>query len=122
MKIFYTKLVFYFSFIINQALSQSISSILHIPPSSVYESESLNIEAIYDGDSIVENVILYHRIVGQFGFQELYMENNLVSWNATILSQFIDQKGLEYLIVFNFNDGSSIAYPKSKPFESPKNM
>ncbi len=120
MKKIFVQLFFIFLHISSLLLSQQRNSILHIPPSLAIEDQSLNIEAIFDGESIIQNAVLYHRIVGQSGFQELYMENNLVSWNATISSQFINENGLEYLMVFNLIDGSSIAYPEIDPFESPK--
>ena len=120
MKKIFVQLFFICLHISSLLLSQQRNSILHIPPTSAFENQPLNIEVLFDGKSTVENAILYHRIVGQSGFQEIFMEYDLVSWNAIVSSQFLNKKGLEYLIVFNLDDGSSVAYPEINPFESPK--
>ena len=120
MKKIFVQLLFVCLHISSLLLSQQRNSILHIPPTSAFENQPLNIEVLFDGKSSVQNAILYHRIVGQSGFQEIFMEYDLVSWNAIVSSQFINKKGFEYLIVFNLDDGSSVAYPEINPFESPK--
>ena len=120
MKKIFVQLLFICLHISSLLLSQQRNSILHIPPTYAFENQPLNIEVLFDGKSSVQNAILYHRIVGQSGFQEIFMEYDLVSWNAIVSSQFINKKGLEYLIVFNLDDGSSVAYPEINPFESPK--
>tara|TARA_A100001037_G_scaffold305305_1_gene344899 strand:- start:1366 stop:4095 length:2730 start_codon:yes stop_codon:yes gene_type:complete len=116
----FVKLFFICLHISSLLLSQQLNSILHIPPSSAFQNQPLNIEVIFDGESTIQNAILYHRIVGQSGFQELFMEYDLVSWNAIIPPQFVNEKGLEYLIIFNLTNGSTVAYPEFNPFESPK--
>ena len=50
-------------------------------------------------EKVLWKMLSYIRIVGQSGFQEIFMEYDLVSWNAIVSSQFLNKKGLEYTYI-----------------------
>jgi len=100
----------------------AVSTLYHIPPTSPILGEPIKIEAIVLGDEVVEEAILYHRTVGQTGYHELRMIFQAGSWKANVSSEFVTSYGLEYALIFFLQDGSSLAFPRDNPLDSPHRL
>ena len=93
-------------------------SILHLPPAGAIAGSPLTLEVIVEGS--VNSARLYHRTAGSSGYQEQNMIFDISTWKAIIPGNFITEKGLEYAIIFSFNDGSIRGFPASNAMGSPQ--
>ena len=93
-------------------------SILHLPPAGAIAGSPLTLEVIVEGS--VNSARLYHRTAGSSGYQEQNMIFDISTWKAVIPGNFITEKGLEYAIIFSFNDGSAQGFPANNAMTAPQ--
>jgi len=94
-------------------------SLYHIPPDPPIAGEPLTIEAGLFGDAAVLNARLFHRVTGSQSFQEVHMQFSNGTWYGTIPGGHVNEKGLEYAVVFTLADFSVLAFPSEDPFDEP---
>lgn len=109
-------------FILSANLLLATSTLYHIPPASPTSGEAIDIEAVVVGDSEVVEGTLYHRTVGQAGFHESRMTFQGGIWKGTIPAGRVTVSGVEYALVFQLIDGSSLAFPREDPMDSPHRL
>jgi len=94
--------------------------IYHIPPQIVETGEPIEIIAILESEIPVLSAKVLHRTPGDNSFHEIIMQPKADEWASTIPGNFLTIDGLEYYILFEFSDGSIVAFPSEDPMNSPQ--
>ncbi len=91
----------------------------HVPPMGAVAGQTVELEAILEGQRIIVEAKVFHRIAGKSGFHETRMALSAGVWRAGISREFVTEQGLEYAIIFNLDNGSSVAFPANDPLDLP---
>ncbi len=96
--------------------------IYHIPSLTIETGEPIEIIAILDSDIPVLSAKVLHRTPGDNSFHEIIMQPKADEWASIIPKNFSTIDGLEYYILFEFADGSIVAFPSEDPMNSPQSV
>ena len=95
------------------------SYLFHEPPVEVRTGKDLILSVMPISDNRVVEAKGYYRIKGNLSFQEMHLQNMVVSWEMRIDGSALSAKGLEYCFIFKMSDGGMLAFPKENPLEQP---
>ncbi|MDP6965989.1 MAG: hypothetical protein QF551_01810 [Candidatus Marinimicrobia bacterium] len=109
---------FFFLLIILPPMAQA-QTLYHVPPAGAVSGQTVEFEAILVGQGTVVEAKVFHRTAGQNGFHETRMALSAGVWRTVVSPEFVTEQGLEYSIIFNLDNGSSVAFPQDGPLESP---
>lgn len=93
--------------------------VYHVPPTGAVSGQTVELEAIFEDQGTVVEAKVFHRVAGKSGFHETRMSLSAGVWRTGIPREFVSEQGVEYAIIFNLGNGSSVAFPKTDPMESP---
>jgi len=63
---------------------------------------------------------LFYRVAGEQAFAEQFFEKYGFNYRTILSADKLTAGGLEYVVVFRFNDGSMATYPNHDPFINPQ--
>ena len=113
------KYSFILFFLIIQSYLFAQRNIYHIAPSSANLGEDLTLKvSLIDIEKPIQGT-LYYRLPGGKSYLEIPFADTGFNWEATIPSFGLTDKGIEYLISFEFLNNRIISYPRVDPFNNP---